>query len=146
VLHDIQTWLYLCNIHTVLSNWLMNQQKSRCQANPKPNMFVLEMQHDSFVREVGLKQTSPWISVIRLSRAAPGFWIPKRRMQRRVKGLSPACGRGRSPQFGPRISCRTLGNSYSPLPIHKATPSPLATSGRGVQPVRSWDVAAKERF
>lgn len=89
MLHYIQTWLYLCNIHTVLSNLLMNQQKSSCQANPKPNMFVLEMQHDSFLREVGLEQTSPWISVIQLSRAALGFCIPKQRMHAESERTEP---------------------------------------------------------
>lgn len=51
----------------------MNQHKSSCQANPKPNVSVWEMQPDSFLGEVGLQQTSPWICDPAL-RSCPEIW------------------------------------------------------------------------
>lgn len=55
----------------------MNQHKSSCQANPKPNVSVWEIQADSFLGEVGLQQSSLWIAVIQLCGAARGFGIPR---------------------------------------------------------------------
>lgn len=55
----------------------MNQHKYSCQANPKPNVSVWEMQPDSFLGEVGLQQISLDVCDPALQ-SCPGIWDPHR--------------------------------------------------------------------
>lgn len=109
----------------------MNQHKSSCQANPKPNVSVWEMQPDSFLGEVGLQQTSPWISVLRLSRAARGFGILRLRMCEQSEKLMAGIS-----------SCPSIKQLHLPVP-HQAPSEGCGSEGtflssRNSQEGRAW--------
>lgn len=97
----------------------MNQHRSTCQANPKPNVSVWEMQPDSFLGEGGLQQSLLSIAVIQLSGAARGFGILRCRVCEEREKLMVGIN-----------SCPSMEELHLPVP-HQ---------------VRSRDVAAKEHF
>lgn len=75
VLPSVPPCLDQCNVHTGLSNQLMNQHKGSCQANPKPNVSLWEMQPDSFFGRGGTPANLA-VDFCDFS----GFGIPRHRM------------------------------------------------------------------